>query len=61
VKTLETERTEQVQCINGERFDTCGQTDAGVQFDGGTIPWAEVAGFWCWSGAQGRWMFIPLD
>lgn len=55
-------RTTQVQCKNGERFDVVApDTDAGVQFDGGTIPWDDVLGFWCWHAPTGRWMFVPVD
>lgn len=57
----------QVQLNNGERFDVtpdrfprgCG--DAGVEFDGGTIPWSEVAGFWTWCPMVRRMLFVPVD
>lgn len=51
--------TELVICTNGERFETCGDTDQGVKFDGGVIPWAEVEGFMCWSNGAQRYMFVP--
>lgn len=51
-----------VLCKNGERFDVTGpDTERGVEFDGGTIPWDDVAGFAAWSREHERYMTIPLD
>lgn len=54
----ESKRT-MVATRQGERFDCCGETNNGVQFDGGMIPWEDVVGFWCWHRATKQWMFIP--
>lgn len=51
---------ELVICTNGERFETRGTTDRGVEFDGGLVPWNEVDGFMCWSSGSQRWMFVPV-
>ena len=50
-----------VQCKNGERFAAYGETIEGVEFDGGTIPWEDVDGFWSFHESTQRWMFIPID
>jgi hypothetical protein len=50
-----------VATIHGERFVCGDQTNEGVEFDAGTIPWDEVAGFWTWHKPTERWMFVPHD
>ena len=48
-----------VVCHNGEEFVAHADTLAGIEFDGGTIPWSEVYGVRVWSKSERCWMFVP--
>lgn len=50
-----------VETTHGERFVVTGQNTRGVQFDGGTIPWSDIAGYWCWDSTVGRRLFVPAN
>ena len=48
-----------VQLTSGERLAAPEATDRGVMTDAGLIPWNQVEGFWTWSRALDRRIFVP--
>ncbi len=56
-----TERMELVQLASGERLRAFEVTDRGVQTEMGEISWNEVEGFWTWTPAIERRVFVPVD
>ena len=55
------ERVELVQLTSGERLEAPEVTDHGVMTDAGLVPWDGIAGFWTWSRAIERRVFVPVD
>ncbi len=50
-----------VQLASGERFRAFAVTDRGVETEMGEIPWNEIEGFWTWTPAIERRVFVPVD
>ncbi len=50
-----------VQLASGERFRAFEVTDRGVQTEMCEIPWSEIEGFWTWTPAIERRVFVPVD
>jgi len=49
-------------CLNnGERFEAGRSTDAGVEFDGGTIEWDQISHFLVWSESRLAWFSVPVN
>lgn len=55
------EPAELIQLTSGERLEAPEVTDHGVMTDAGLIPWDEIEGFWTWSRAIERRVFVPVD
>jgi len=52
---------ELVQLTTGERLRVFATTDHGVQTEMGDFTWDEIEGFWTWTPAIERRVFVPVD